>query len=315
MSHYSDHVRKFGTTDGYDTAHFEANHKFMLKVFYKRTNKREILQEQLLWHNKRRIKTLAMKDILMASLHTERRKDLTDLLNEDSIQAINTQPTRDPLKLSFYGTIEQTDKRQKEARQWCKARDLAKLIDLPEFIPALAVFIKQQYRAAGNKSPTSRDKYLRERDPSWVERWDNIPWHWRQDYVWVQEHENEADEYSASSIKGKRIGQLQVIVTVQDPYETAKQHRQVTYCGALLKLLRPRGKGINKTTGMLELQSWHKSTTTNPRTLGTIRFYDMTAILRSVHVVLDNGNGYYVNNYADWDTYNTVYDDTFLEAM
>ncbi|MCJ1466077.1 hypothetical protein MMC07_004696 [Pseudocyphellaria aurata] len=118
--------------------------------------------------------------------------------------------------------------------------------------------------------------------------WQNIPGHWRRDYVWVQEHENEADKYSASSIKGKQIGQLQVIVT---------------------------GKGINKTTGMLELQSWHKSTTTNPRTLGAIKFYDMTAILRSVHVVPDDKNGYYVNNYADWDTYNTVYDDTFLEAM
>ncbi|MCJ1470389.1 hypothetical protein MMC07_009034 [Pseudocyphellaria aurata] len=249
MLHYSDHVRKFGTTDGYDTAHFEANHKFMLKAFYEKTNKRETFQEQLLWHNKQRIKVLAMKDILMASLHTEQRKDLTDLLNEDSIQATNTQPTWDPLELSLYGTIEQTDKRQGEARQWCKARDLAKLIDLPEFIPALAVFIKQQYRAAGNKSPTSRDKYLCEQDPSWVEGWDvsthgsltcwvrdghnpsnmdrlvkeivrckpnwqNIPGHWRRDYVWVQEHENETDEYSASSIKGKQIGQLQVIVTV-----------------------------------------------------------------------------------------------------
>ncbi|MCJ1466076.1 hypothetical protein MMC07_004695 [Pseudocyphellaria aurata] len=117
MSHYSDHVRKFDTTDGYDMAHFEANHKFMLKAFYKRTNKRETFQEQLLWHNKRRIKALAMKDILMAFLHTQRRKNLTDLLNKDSIQATNTQPTRDPLELSLYGTIEQTDKRRREARQ------------------------------------------------------------------------------------------------------------------------------------------------------------------------------------------------------
>ena len=46
--------------------------------------------------------------------------------------------------------------------------------------------------------------------------------------------------------------------------------------------------------------------------LGAIRFYDMAAILQSVHVVPDGGTGYYVNNYADWDTYNTVYDDNFL---
>ena len=128
----------------------------------------------------------------------------------------------------------------------------------------------------------------------------------------MQEHANKSEEYSCSSIQGKLIGQVQVIVTVQDPHKLNKKYKPVTYCGALLELLRPRSKGIDKTTGMLELQPWRNPTTTNLRMRGAIRFYDMSAILRSVHVVPDDGTRYYVNNYADWDTYNTVYDDNFF---
>lgn len=46
--------------------------------------------------------------------------------------------------------------------------------------------------------------------------------------------------------------------------------------------------------------------------LEAIRFYDISAILQNVHVVLDNKTGYYMNNYANWDTYNIVYDKIFL---
>lgn len=63
---------------------------------------------------------------------------------------------------------------------------------------------------------------------------------------------------------------------------------------------------------MLELQLWQNATTTHLKMLGAIRFYDMSIILQSVHVVLDNRTRYYVNNYANWDMYNTVYDDNFF---
>ena len=142
--------------------------------------------------------------------------------------------------------------------------------------------------------------------------WQNKPGYWRRDYVWVQEHANESDEYSRSSINGKLVSQVQVVITIQDLDRRTMQNGPVTYCGALIKLLRPWSKGIDKTTGMLELQPWRSSTANHPRVLGAIRFYEMSAILRSVHVVPDDGTGYYVNNYVDWDTYNTIYADTFF---
>ena len=109
MLQYSDHICKFSTTDSYDMAHFKINHKTMLKVFYGKTNKHDTFQKQLLWHNKRRIKALAMEDIL-ASFDTRRRMDFTeDIINKDSIKAINTRSTWNSLELSLLGTLDQTD--------------------------------------------------------------------------------------------------------------------------------------------------------------------------------------------------------------
>ena len=79
-----------------------------------------------------------------------------------------------------------------------------------------------------------------------------------------------------------------------------------------MKLLRLQSRDIEKIINILELQPWSISTAINPRMLEAIKFYDKLPILQNVHVVLDNGNGYYVNNYVNWNTYNTVYDDIFF---
>lgn len=90
MLHYLDHIWKFRITDNYDTADYKANHKFMLEEFYKKTNKHETFQKQLLWHNKQCIKTLAMKNILV-SLYTKQCIKSTEvLINKNSIEATNT---------------------------------------------------------------------------------------------------------------------------------------------------------------------------------------------------------------------------------
>ena len=99
MLHYSDHVNNFGTMNGYNTAHFKANHKFVLKLFYNRINKRENFLKQLVWHNQQRIKTLAMKETV-TSFH--RSKDFTDNL----IEATVTKPTKNYLELKLFGIMD-----------------------------------------------------------------------------------------------------------------------------------------------------------------------------------------------------------------
>ena len=39
MVHYVEHIQKYGSADGFDTAHFESCHKYLVKAFYDRTNK------------------------------------------------------------------------------------------------------------------------------------------------------------------------------------------------------------------------------------------------------------------------------------
>ena len=128
----------------------------------------------------------------------------------------------------------------------------------------------------------------------------------------MQKHANGSGEYSCLWINGKLVDQVQVVITIQDQNRKIMQNRSVIYCKALIKLLQLQSKSIDKTTGIFELQLWPNSTADYPRVLGAIRFYEMFAILQSVHVVPDNGTGYYVYNYVNWDTYNTVYNDIFF---
>ena len=64
---------------------------------------------------------------------------------------------------------------------------------------------------------------------------------------------------------------------------------------------------------MFDLLSWINTTIKKFTILKTMKFYNMFSILRSVHVISDDRDNYYVNNYADWNTYNTIYDADFYD--
>lgn len=58
-------IRKFGSADGYDTAMFEAGHKYIVKEWYPLTNKRATFEQQIFEHNQRAVKILAMHDLIL----------------------------------------------------------------------------------------------------------------------------------------------------------------------------------------------------------------------------------------------------------
>jgi hypothetical protein len=64
FSHYANFIKRYDAVDEYDTSYDEIKHKYMIKKFYDRINKRETFQTQLIEHNKRRFNILAMKDIM-----------------------------------------------------------------------------------------------------------------------------------------------------------------------------------------------------------------------------------------------------------
>ena len=153
MSHYFDHVWKFGTTDGYNMAHYKANHKFMLKVFYDKTNKRENFQEQLLWHNWRQIKTLAMKEIMTSIFGSKQ-------ITKKDIEATITKPIDELLDLRLFGSMEQTNwgrGSHSKPRCWCMAIDLANVIRMLELILTLTMFVQKQRQAAKGQLPRLRN--------------------------------------------------------------------------------------------------------------------------------------------------------------
>ena len=111
----------------------------MLKLFYNKTNKHENFLEQLVWHNQQQIKTLAMKEIV-ASLYES--KNFTNNLIEVTV----TKSTRDYLELKLFGIMDQINNERgtiPNPRHWCRIIDLANVMDKPELIPALAMFIRK----------------------------------------------------------------------------------------------------------------------------------------------------------------------------
>ena len=64
MTHYTSSIREYGAADNFDTEHSEAGHKYHVKAFYGRTNKRRGYEDQICLHNTRRTNMLAMDNVL-----------------------------------------------------------------------------------------------------------------------------------------------------------------------------------------------------------------------------------------------------------
>ncbi|KAH5661135.1 hypothetical protein HBI23_119790 [Parastagonospora nodorum] len=100
---------------------------------------------------------------------------------------------------------------------------------------------------------------------------------------------------------GRVVAQLYLILTIIDYTCYDKDGKHIAYIGAFSEvLLFNNNRQINNTTRMLS-------------------FYDLSTIIRLVHLVLrDLPNlityttmSYYVNNYINWDEYNCLYSLTF----
>ncbi len=65
---------------------------------------------------------------------------------------------------------------------------------------------------------------------------------------------------------------------------------------------------------MVEVEPWPISIGKNPRFLTGERIYSLAHIIRGAHVIpatLPPVQYWFVNNYIDWDQFNTLYDEDF----
>ena len=65
VTHFAQCIRDYGSAVNYDTAHSKAAHKYLLKAFYNKTNKKEY-DAQIRQHNVCHTNVIAMKDVIIS---------------------------------------------------------------------------------------------------------------------------------------------------------------------------------------------------------------------------------------------------------
>ncbi len=165
FSHYVNFIKRYDAVDEYDISHDEIKHKYMIKKFYDRINKRETFQIQLIEHNKRRLNILVMKDIMR---HAQERN-----INKD-INFTHTRSSRDSLNLKFLRIISTSNNRYQRMNfsqsliHWCLIQKLNEKIQIFDLIAALTMFVRENRLKRNEKSSDSRDNYRRESDFQWI---------------------------------------------------------------------------------------------------------------------------------------------------
>src|SRR5277367_6246025 len=165
MTHYTSFIRDFGAADNFDTEHSEAGHKYQVKEFYKRTNKRQGYEDQICLHITRRTKMLAMEDALFhdQSRHTTQ--------GNDQIRAQVSVPAREQNLTRIGWTVDLTLRGKLQSRGlnthfWRTATEMAHWINVEGFIDALAVFVRESRNRLANLAVTNTSIVRKESNPS-----------------------------------------------------------------------------------------------------------------------------------------------------
>ncbi len=107
------------------------------------------------------------------------------------------------------------------------------------------------------------------------------------------------------------IGRLLLTVTVADPQRSNRKKKPMVYTGAFVEIYNRRSRElVYETHRMIKLEKYPISRAENPLNPGGQRFYKISEVLQSAHVVPRDteGNTFYLNNYINWDQFNQLYD-------
>jgi hypothetical protein len=157
----------------------------------------------------------------------------------------------------------------------------------------------------------------------------------RQDYCWVQEYPPTEPSYhqalnhaqdtnvQSSYLNGQRVGHLRALIKVVDiDFPDLGIHdRRPEYCAALVDIHPLKNKGVpHPIHGIVEVTRGEVPTVDKPRALKGRRFYPLSTLIRSAHIIPASHNIlekstdlFYINNYIDWDQYQVLYEDGWEE--
>ncbi len=143
---------------------------------------------------------------------------------------------------------------------------------------------------------------------------------WRRDYVLIQKRLKEATEVS-TLLNNQLSDQLQLILFIINLLHQNNKNNELRHNDALVELLKScNEKTQHAVHEIIEIEHWSKDNVKNSRLLEVSRFFHSHTILKSVHVVSANdifnesnkNKFFYINNFNDWDSYNSIYKKNFL---
>jgi hypothetical protein len=323
-----------------------------VKENFARTNKRDDFQVQIIRHTMRQINASAKHEAILQQ-HTHNAN--TDNIDRQ-LDPKTARPSR-ALDLVALGWKPFSDTGAKDK---IKASHLAAYVQIDGLLDALAVFVREMRKKGDGKITPGHLVNRREDDATWISdymvqvhpsmtcwksdgkdprdvckltedlvrcspNWQGKKGEWRHDYVWIQELEKESARSKRSILNGKRVGQLQLIVSIRDhERRNSCRNEPAIYTGTLVEIFQPLRGGLpHEIHGMVEVQRYRGMAPVEKRNLGSQRFYAMENILRSAHLIpassdsdVKNKNRevFFINNYIDWEQYNTLYDSDFKKT-
>jgi len=235
-------------------------------------------------------------------------------------------------------------------KTWRHAVSIMKHTKIDDLVNCLTVFIRENWNKTDDLRKSDTQANIQKNDSVWAEKyfialstflitWKRIDkdaddleklkkkyvrcssnWqnqdYWRQDHVWMQKHQDEQHQaIMLRSLNEKILNHLNLIVTVLN-HKRLNSNKSSVYTEILIKRLRKRHQELShEIHDMIEMKNWSINLIRNSRKLKAHQFYWLTNVIWSAHVMLINENMsiYYVNNYIDWDQYNTLYDEDFLK--
>ncbi len=117
-------------------------------------------------------------------------------------------------------------------------------------------------------------------------------------------------------LRGKLIGQLQLVFTIQDPISLPNYRGPSnSYIGALINLYQPiQGGVIDEVYGIVEIRKQPIVKLQRQQKLSKRRIYIILIIIQSTYIVLTgNGVNIFVNPQGNQDYFNYIYDKDFKE--
>ena len=193
---------------------------------------------------------------------------------------------------------------------------------MKNFFVRMHVFVKCWVKHDQNKENT---KKLKEETVRCSSTWRKKIKNWRRDHVWMR---NEFEDIrsnlvsnESTSFEMKLSDQLQICVSIRDVKLMNAEKKDTLHYEALVKIFRLRSnESFDQIHEMFEVEHWLKSQVRNSRNLNHCRFYELFSITRSAHLIsvtigreAENIDFkiWYVNNYIDWESYNTYYDSEY----